>query len=160
MLAVGACLNFRPIRERFPDGGWGLIRFWFRVCPRFCLEFTVVRIRLQRMGRRHVPFYRINAVDKHTKRDGKVLENLGWYDPTAKDKDKQVLIKTDRVKAWLDKGAQPSDTMMDMLSKIGLVDAEAWGKVRAGRVEAKKKAEEKKAAAAAAGEKKPEKKEG
>ena len=159
MLRRGACLDFRPIRERFPGGGVGLIEGRSRVRPVSCLEFTVVRIRLQRMGRRHVPFYRINAVDKQTKRDGKVLENLGWYDPTAKDKDKQVLIKTDRVKAWLEKGAQPSDTMMDMLSKIGLVDAEAWSKVRAGRVEAKKKTDAKKAAAvAAAGDKKPAKK--
>ncbi len=118
----------------------------------------MVRIRLQRQGRRHVPFYRINAVEKRVKRDGAVLENLGWYDPTAQDKAKQLHLKTERIQHWLSKGAQPSDTMMDMLSKIGLVDAEAWGKVRAGRVESKKKTEAKKAAAAAASEKKPEKK--
>jgi small subunit ribosomal protein S16 len=114
------------------------------------------------MGRRHVPFYRINAIEKRTKRDGKVLENLGWYDPSAPDKDKQVLLKTDRIKHWLEKGAQPSDTMMDMFAKVGLVDAAAWTKVRSARVEAKKKSEAAKAAAAASaaagGEKKEQKK--
>ena len=119
----------------------------------------MVRIRLQRVGRRHVPVYRLNAIDKRTKRDGKVLENLGRYDPTAQDKDKQLHLKTERIQHWLSKGAQPSDTVMDMFAKVGLVDAEAWKKVRAGRVEAKKKTEANKAAAAAAaGEKKKEEK--
>lgn len=110
----------------------------------------MVRIRLKRMGRRHLPFYRINAVDKQTKRDGKVLENLGWYDPSAADVSKQVFLKPERVKHWLQQGAQPSDTVMDMLAKQGLVDAAAWKAVRQSRVDAKKKREEKAAAAAAA----------
>lgn len=97
-----------------------------------------------------MPFYRINAIEKQTKRDGKVLENLGWYDPTAKDAAKQLFLKTDRVKHWLEHGAQPSDTVMDMLSKQGLVDGEAWKAQRQARVDAKKKREEKAAAAAAA----------
>lgn len=110
----------------------------------------MVRIRLKRMGRRHLPFYRINAIEKQTKRDGKVLENLGWYDPTAQDAAKQLFLKTDRVKHWLEHGAQPSDTVMDMLAKQGLVDAAAWNAERQSRVDAKKKREEKAAAAAAA----------
>ena len=99
----------------------------------------MVRIRLQRMGRRHVPFYRLNAIEKTVKRDGKVLENLGWYDPTAKDKAQQLNIKEYSIKDWLQRGAQPSDTVMDMLAKRNLVDAEAWAKVRQSRVDAKKK---------------------
>ncbi|MBY0262260.1 MAG: 30S ribosomal protein S16, partial [Phycisphaerales bacterium] len=51
---------------------------------------VLVRIRMQRMGRRHLSYYRINAVEKRVKRDGKVLENLGWYSPQAKDKNKQL----------------------------------------------------------------------
>ena len=97
----------------------------------------MVRIRMQRMGRRHVPFYRINAVEKTVKRDGKVLENLGWYNPTAKDSSKQLELNDDRVKHWLSMGAMPSDTMMDILAKRNLVDAAAWSEVRKGRAAAR-----------------------
>ena len=47
----------------------------------------MVRLRMQRGGRRHVNYFRINAIEKRVKRDGQVLENLGWYNPQAKDKD-------------------------------------------------------------------------
>jgi small subunit ribosomal protein S16 len=79
----------------------------------------VVRIRLQRLGRTHRPFYRINAIDIRTRRNGRVIENLGWYDPMAKGQ--QVELKTERIKEWLDKGAQPSDTVRDMLAKAELL---------------------------------------
>lgn len=111
----------------------------------------MVRIRMQRLGRPHRPFYRIAAIEKQVKRNGRVLENLGWYNPGEKDPAKQLLLHVERVKFWLANGASPSDTMMDILSKQNLVDAEAWAKVRAARVEAKKKAQEKAAAIAAAG---------
>jgi small subunit ribosomal protein S16 len=88
----------------------------------------VVRIRLQRTGRRHLAHYRINAIEKTTKRDGKVLENLGWYNPVAKDEAKKIELNEERVKYWLEKGAQPSDTMMDVLAKRNLVDAEVEGR--------------------------------
>ncbi len=117
----------------------------------------MVRIRMQRFGRPHRPFYRIAAMEKQVKRDGQVLENLGWYNPSEKDPAKQLLLHTDRVKFWLDNGASPSDTMMDFLSKQNLVDAEAWAKVRAARVVAKKQGQEKAAAIAAAGGNKPKK---
>ncbi len=84
----------------------------------------MVRIRLKRMGRRHRPFYRINAIEKRNQRDGVVLENLGWYDPMAKDADKQVLLKNDRIKHWLEHGAQPTDVMKDILVKHELYDAD------------------------------------
>jgi small subunit ribosomal protein S16 len=106
----------------------------------------VVRIRMSRLGRPHRPFYRINAIEKTTKRDGKVLETLGWYNPVEKDETKQWHLDEERVKFWLASGAQPSDSMMDVLSKRSLVDAEAWKAVRATRVEGKKKSQ---AAAAA-----------
>ncbi len=96
----------------------------------------MVRIRLNRMGRVHRPFFRINAVDKRSPRDGKVLEQLGWYDPLQKDPAKSIKLNVDRIKHWLSKGAQPSDTMNDILARHGLIDAEAWRKKRQQRAEA------------------------
>ena len=86
----------------------------------------MVRIRLKRMGRRNRPFYRINAVEKREKRDGKVLENLGWYDPVSGDESKQVSLKEDRIKSWLAAGAIASDTVNDLLAKHSIIDADAW----------------------------------
>ena len=80
----------------------------------------MVKIRLKRMGRRHRPFYRISAMDTRSPRDGRVLEELGFYDPIAKDKEKQVKINTERVQWWLQKGAQTSDTVRDLLKKNGI----------------------------------------
>ncbi|TVQ31078.1 MAG: 30S ribosomal protein S16 [Phycisphaeraceae bacterium] len=110
----------------------------------------MVRIRLKRMGRRHRPFYRINAVEKKTQRDGKIIEQLGWYDPLEKDESKAIELKPERIKYWLSVGAQPSDTMMDILAKNGLVDAEAWKAKRKSRIVRKVAAQEKAAAATAA----------
>jgi small subunit ribosomal protein S16 len=109
----------------------------------------VVRIRMQRLGRRNAPFYRISAIDAQTRRDGRVIEQLGWYDPIAKDQAKQLNLNEDRVKYWLSVGAQPSDTMRDILAKRNLVDVTKWEadrKARRERVAANKAA----AAAAAA----------
>lgn len=90
----------------------------------------MVRIRLKRMGRRNRPFYRINAVEKRNKRDGRVIENLGWYDPESRDEAKQVSLKEERIKFWLSQGAQPSDTVNDILARAAIIDAEAWRAVR------------------------------
>ncbi len=84
----------------------------------------MVRIRMQRLGRRHRPFYRINAIDIRTRRNGKVLENLGHYNPMDPDESKQVVLKGDKIKAWIEKGAQPSETVMDMLGRAGLLDGD------------------------------------
>ncbi len=100
----------------------------------------MVRIRMTRMGRTHRPFYRINAVDKRTKRDGKVLENLGWYNPVETDPTKQVSLKADRIKEWLGKGAVPSDTVNDLLAQHDLIDAAAWKAKREARYGRKVKA--------------------
>lgn len=86
----------------------------------------MVRIRLKRLGRRNRPFYRINAVDIRTKRDGKVLENLGWYDPVSQDETKQVQLHAERIKFWLGQGAVPSDTVNDLLAKASIIDADKW----------------------------------
>ncbi|MCD4700105.1 MAG: 30S ribosomal protein S16 [Phycisphaerae bacterium] len=80
-----------------------------------------VRLRLKRFGRRHRAFFRINAVDSHKPRDGRVLEELGWYDPLAKTIDQQISLKRERIEYWLGQGAQPSDTVRDLLTKNGVV---------------------------------------
>lgn len=79
-----------------------------------------VKLRMTRMGRRNRPYFRINAIDSRTPRDGKILEKLGHYDPIEKDKTKQVVLNMERVKYWLDNGAIPSDTVSEMLRKLGI----------------------------------------
>lgn len=80
----------------------------------------MVKIRMKRMGRRHRPYYRINAMDTRSPRDGKVLEELGKYDPLEPDESKQVVLKADRIQHWLDHGAQTSDTVGNLLRKNGI----------------------------------------
>ena len=82
-----------------------------------------VRIRLKKTGRRHLPCYRIVATDARTKRDGRVLEVLGVYDPLANDAAKQVVVNGERVRYWLGVGAQPSDTVASLLKKAGAAKA-------------------------------------
>ncbi|MBL1216914.1 MAG: 30S ribosomal protein S16 [Planctomycetes bacterium] len=80
----------------------------------------MVRLRLKRFGRRHAPFYRLNAIDSRAPRDGRVIEELGWYDPISKDEENQIKINAERVRYWLSVGAQPSETVAGLLKKIGV----------------------------------------
>ena len=79
-----------------------------------------VKLRMARMGRRHRPFFRINAVESRTPRDGRVLEKLGHYDPLEKDATKQIVLNRDRVEFWLGQGAIPSDTVSEILLRQGI----------------------------------------
>ncbi len=79
-----------------------------------------VKLRMTRMGRRNRPYFRINAIDSRTPRDGKIIEKLGHYDPIEKDLSKQIVLNTERVKYWLDNGAIPSDTVAEILLKLGI----------------------------------------
>ena len=79
-----------------------------------------VKLRFKRLGRIHAPFYRLSAVDSRTPRDGRVIEELGTYDPQNKDKAKQFSAKLDRCKHWLDVGAIPSETVSSLLKKAGV----------------------------------------
>jgi small subunit ribosomal protein S16 len=79
-----------------------------------------VKIRLKRFGRRHRPAYRVNAIEGRNPRDGRVIEELGCYDPIAKDPEKQFTIKQDRVEYWLSVGAIPSATVKNLLKKAGV----------------------------------------
>lgn len=122
----------------------------------------MVRLRMQRHGRKNRPFYRISAIDGRTRRDGKVIEQLGWFDPFVTDPAKSIELNLERVQYWLKMGAQPSDTVRDFLAKRGVGDLKAWEKERARQrkvvADHKAKADAGAAAAAAAGEKKDEKK--
>jgi len=80
---------------------------------------VAVRIRLKRMGRTHRPFYRVCAIDRHSPRDGRVLEELGTYDTSIVDTDARAVLKKDRVDYWLGVGAQPSDKVGVLIKKYG-----------------------------------------
>jgi len=84
-----------------------------------------VKLRMARMGRRHRPFFRINAVESRTPRDGRILEKLGHYDPIEKDRSKQLVLDKERVLFWLAQGAVPSDTVSEILLKNGIKTAVA-----------------------------------
>ena len=79
-----------------------------------------VKLRLKRLGRTHQPFYRLNAVDSRSPRDGRVIEQLGFYDPVNKDQGKQFSANLDRCRYWLDNGAIPSETVSSLLKKSGV----------------------------------------
>ncbi len=79
-----------------------------------------VKLRMKRMGRSHVNFFRVNAVDSRFPRDGRVIEELGFYDPSNKDPNKQFVVNIERCKHWLDVGAIPSETVSSMLKKAGV----------------------------------------
>ena len=78
-----------------------------------------VRIRMKMMGRKHRPFFRICAVDSRNPRDGRVLEELGTYDPMVPDTDARALLKGERINYWLGVGAQPSDKVSVLIKKYG-----------------------------------------
>jgi len=80
-----------------------------------------VRLRLKRTGRRNRPFYRIGAFTHTTRRDGKPVEDLGWYDPLGKDRDQPFQLDEERAKYWISKGAKPSETVRSFLKRRGVL---------------------------------------
>ncbi|MBX5476633.1 MAG: 30S ribosomal protein S16 [Clostridia bacterium] len=90
-----------------------------------------VKIRLRRMGAHKHPFYRIVVADSRSPRDGRFIEEIGYYNPSAQPA--ELSIKEDRAIEWLKRGAQPSDTARALLSKAGVLQKLAEGK----RAEAK-----------------------
>lgn len=79
-----------------------------------------VKIRMTRMGRRHRPFFRINAIDSRAPRDGRILDKIGHYDPMEKKVDDQIVLDTEKAQKWLDAGAIPSDSVADILAKFNI----------------------------------------
>jgi len=78
----------------------------------------MVRIRMKRMGRRHTATYRVTAVDGRASRDGRVIEELGYYDPENRNEALRFHVDAERVAYWLSKGAQPSDTVRTLLKRM------------------------------------------
>ncbi|MED5019876.1 30S ribosomal protein S16 [Paenibacillus chibensis] len=78
-----------------------------------------VRIRLKRMGAHKAPFYRIVVSDSRSPRDGRFIEEIGYYNPVQQPA--EVRIDEDKALAWLQNGAQASDTVRNLLSKAGVM---------------------------------------
>ena len=78
-----------------------------------------VKLRLKRMGAKKAPRYRIVAADSRSPRDGRDIETIGWINPTTEPE--TVFVDADKALDWLRKGAQPSDTVRNILSKQGVL---------------------------------------
>ena len=84
-----------------------------------------VVIRMARAGTKKRPFYHIVAADSRSPRDGRFIERLGFYNPLLpKDKEERLKLDLDKVKAWIGKGAQPSDRVMRFLDAAGVAKRE------------------------------------
>ncbi|HYP58288.1 MAG TPA: 30S ribosomal protein S16 [Beijerinckia sp.] len=111
-----------------------------------------LKIRLARGGAKKRPFYRVVVADSHSPRDGRFIERLGTFDPLkAKDAADRVVLDTEKVTAWIAKGAQPTDRVARLLDGLGIAKREPHNNPK--QALPKKKAQERAAAAAAAAEK-------
>ena len=80
----------------------------------------MVKIRLRRMGAHKKPFYRVVVADSRAPRDGKFIEEIGYYDPMKEPK--VIEINAELAKKWLDNGAQPTDTVKKLFKNAGIVE--------------------------------------
>jgi small subunit ribosomal protein S16 len=80
----------------------------------------MVKMRLRIMGAKKAPFYRVVVADSRYPRDGRFIEEIGYYNPTTEPA--EVKIDAEKAKAWLVKGAQPTETVKSLLKKSGIVD--------------------------------------
>lgn len=74
---------------------------------------------MKKMGRTHRPFFRLCAIDQRSPRDGRVIEELGHYDPMCPETDARAVLKGDRIDYWVGVGAQPSDKAKVLIKKYG-----------------------------------------
>lgn len=79
----------------------------------------MVKIRLRRLGAKKAPFYRVVVADSRFARDGRFIEEIGYYDPTKESS--VVKIDAEKAKQWLDNGAQPTDTVREILKKAAVL---------------------------------------
>ena len=79
-----------------------------------------VKMRLRRMGAKKAPCYRIVVADSRYPRDGRFIEEIGFYNPMTEPA--EVTIDADKAKKWIGNGAQPTDTVRDLLKKTGVLD--------------------------------------
>ncbi|MBQ8130826.1 MAG: 30S ribosomal protein S16 [Clostridia bacterium] len=80
----------------------------------------MVKIRLKRMGMKKKPFYRIVVADERAARDGRFIDEIGYYDPLQNPA--AVRVDTEKAKTWMKNGAQPTDTVRGLLKKAGALD--------------------------------------
>lgn len=78
-----------------------------------------VKIRMKQFGRRHRPFFRVCVTDARNPRDGRVLEEVGYYDPMVPETDARTFLRGDRIDYWMGVGAQPSDKVAVLIKKYG-----------------------------------------
>ena len=109
-----------------------------------------VVIRMARAGTKKRPFYHIVAADSRAPRDGRFIERLGYFNPLLpKDKEDRLKLDMDKVKAWMVKGAQPSDRVMRFLDAAGVKKREARSNPQKAVPRKERKANAEAAAAAA-----------
>jgi small subunit ribosomal protein S16 len=82
-------------------------------------QFMAVKIRLRRMGAKKAPFYRIVVADSRYPRDGRFIEELGYVNPMTEPAD--IRLDNEKAKQWIQNGAQPTDTVRDILKKQGVL---------------------------------------
>jgi ribosomal protein S16 len=109
----GLCLTLRL-------GGFASVAVVTRERVFAAEKAMAVRLRLKRLGRRHRSFYRLTAMESRCPRDGRILEELGTYDPQHKDVNQQVKLNEERIRHWLRLGALPTETVANLLEKRGI----------------------------------------
>jgi small subunit ribosomal protein S16 len=80
---------------------------------------VAVVIRMKQMGRKHRQFFRICACDERSPRDGRVIEEIGTYDPKISDTDARAILNQERIAYWLGVGAKPSEKVAVLIKKYG-----------------------------------------
>ena len=86
-----------------------------------------VKIRLTRVGKKKQPSYRVVVADSRSPRDGRIIENIGWYNPRVEPS--AIHIDEEKAISWLQKGAQPTDSVTLLLRKVGVMDRFAESKI-------------------------------
>jgi small subunit ribosomal protein S16 len=84
----------------------------------------MVRIRLMRVGAKGAPSYRVVVADSRSPRDGRIIENIGWYNPLTDPS--TIQIDGERAKYWISVGAQPSDPVRSLLSRAGILPKQTY----------------------------------
>ena len=104
---------------------FGLLNAFLRNSTLLPQYSEMIKIRLQRHGARHAPFYRMVVAPSQSRRDGKFIEVLGTYNPQAHKREEELKLKIDRIDHWLGVGAQPTDTAKSLIRQ-GRMSPEEW----------------------------------
>jgi small subunit ribosomal protein S16 len=96
----------------------GVTPYWLKINLIFGGKLMAVKIRLRRMGAKKSPFYRIVVADSRYPRDGRFIEEIGYYNPLKEPV--EIKIDSEKVKKWIANGAQPTDTVKALIKKAGI----------------------------------------